>query len=439
MVTKNQVDKLLKKNLTPKEVARLIIEDAEEAVRKKKAIEDIEEELTLSEADTQKLMSNQTQEEAWVTRQWLQAWKQIAMNEAYAQIGGLEAIEFIQTLSSRVREINILQSLDLEERGRPVIMTQKEYEEKKEVLWEIESKEKIPVAEAVKCKADHLFEQETGDFPGKNEKIPEAIYERAQEWVKNLVMEQDLEPKELEEPVVKDEYDFETKGDLDIDDWPFRWYFTQGDLAKAKDSPFSYIKEFDPDRYIEKVEKEPSRGHIPPEVAIIQNPTDYRTDEKGWYNPSVSGYEAQKKKLEETIEGELTDKEYDSLQEFYDTLREGGAKTKIANFKAHQYMASHFYEALGLEIKSSKRDVEQTEERIKVHLMQYRGQLEALRGPRDKAVWHLSSGKKIEFKDIDYETIEPSQTRLKEWAPEVGKYLGEGWLDKGPEDVVINV
>jgi len=439
MVTKNQIDKLLEKDLTPKEVVRLLIEDAEEAVRSKSATSSLEEELTFGEAETQKLYQSQSQKDQWKTGQWLQAYETIGYNELQAKVEGLEAIESLKTVTAKIKEISLVRDITLSERSKPVIMTQKEYEEKKQALWEVESQEQIPVLEAVQAKAEKLFFEEEGDYPGKDEEIPEEIYERAQEWVKELVTERGLEPKEADEPLADTGYKFEGAKELDIDNWPFR-YFTQGELAEVEDSPFSYIKDFDPDRYEEEVTEEDPQGHLPPEVAIIQNPSDHLVDERGWYDP-VSKAQSQmaRETLEEYALSHVGDPDQpDSLQEFWDIIIERGIKNKIARFKAHQLLNRRFYRSLGMELESSKDAIEKTESRLKTYLKQYEGFRAELKWMGDEAVWTLSAGEEVEFQPIDYDSIEPSQARIQEWGSQLGVYLGDNWLEKEPEDVVIS-
>lgn len=454
MVTKTQIDRLLEKNLKPKEVAKIVIEDWE-------AI-DAGREPTFPTHERNQLVDSQPPHKHRKVLTWFDAYKIINLNRKQARISSLETHR-LRMITNTLHNLNVVRIAITRESFTPALMTQKEYEDKKKELWEHESNEKIPICRVISAKTDHIFYEKTGDFQGKDESISAEMYEQAENWLKDQIESGQLEPKELEKPAEKKEYYennpfFEVAKGTKRYNWLYKTYLTGGELAKAEGSPFDYIKKFDLERYKEKVNPDEAVCGGISGIAIVQDPYDFEIDDRGWYKRNQPNSrplldkiaKAPLELLEElrklknqvsSVQSVNIDSESlpDSVQGLYNALIET-TKSYISAFKAHKLIAEKFGQVIGTPV--SKAQMMYSEMYIKEYIIgQYNVEVESLRklSFSEEATWRLNEDSIVKLEEIDYEEIPISEDTLEEWGGAIGQLLGEDWMDRNPGEVEVDV
>ncbi len=330
LVTKDKIEKLLAKNLTGFEAAKLVIADSVEVDHGRDGF--------LSEKDIRQIKAGLFGQEAEIYNAWIEAYRAVSFTLKEALIHTLQATGALNQVTPRVQKFYIDAWIQLVKSHAPAIVTQKQYEDIKArqreyKLQELHTLETVLTSycyEMAKAESEEDPEPEYGsydfDAPGLAQDYPE-LYQAGRAELEGLIQSGRLPLQEEGRP------DFDRPETL-------KDFHVTGAALYAVNHWTKYIDEFETGHQF-GLEGE-ANGY-----AVLQ-------EEDWWYKTQVDerGYYKDKTFNRSLVKG----LEEEALQNTGQTLREnlldmiGIVRQKVTAFLAIQAVLETLSEIIGVKL-----------------------------------------------------------------------------------------
>lgn len=477
MVTKRQIDKLTE-DLTGRELAFLSIQYMEDVDH------DREPAYTQDELDKMKRsIDENVREHRYRYERWLDLYQALRYYIENAKIRSLKARNILNKLSESFLAKSTDRIIKWNKQKLPIPMTEKEYNDKKEIQKEKEFNKYHCIDEVISKRASKMFEEDKEELPKGDSYYPEFIkenypkyYKKAEkqinemidddlltpvekgsleEWIKENKTKKELENYNSKFKTLAKNMEFKELERLEnnffdnISTWPDKeelgddvskrevWLyqtFIKGEELYNAELPEweEWIGEYKPNLYGYQKESEWSWLG---EIAIVKNPDSSNVDDKGWYKKDdilndVVGIEY----IEDKMLNELK-KEGTSIQEVLET-NHTQVMIFIKDYKSVIDLLKTFSEIIGTDLTEDLTSYTQV---LKEAIKDYNSRIDHLEkwSIKDKE----GNSEKIDLKTLkvkDFEDIQRSKEETQELKDLFTSVLGQEWWLEDRKEVVIN-
>ena len=477
MVTKRQIDKLAE-NLTGRELAFLSIQYMEDVDHNREPVY-TEEELD----KMKKSIKDNVREHRYRYDRWLDVYNTLRYYVENAKIQNLKAKNNLNWLSKLFSNLLTDHVIKINKQKLPIPMTQKEYEDKKELQKEIELNKYHCIDEIISNRASRMVEEEEDDLSGDSH-YPEFVkenypkyYERAKKQINEIVDDNLLTPVKkgtLEEWIAENKTEKELKeynkkfkflakkmelkkldslekqffnnisswaSKEDLQDsserevWLYQTYIKAEELYQAKLPEWTeWIDKYKHGWY--DFQKDEAGWSWLGEIAIVQNSESENLDDKGWYKKDalftdvIGREETEASLLEQCKRGGIT------ISEIIETYYYNTTISIIKDYKSISKLLDTFSKIIG-DVDLTE-DLTKYEHNLKETINSYNNLIDSVKK------WYVvnteGESEEINLKDFkqDYEDISKDKEYTQELREIFVSVFGKKWWQKDPEEVEVD-
>ncbi len=423
LVTKDKIEKLLAKNLTGFEAAKLVIADSVEVDHGRDGF--------LSEKDIRQIKAGLLGQEAQVYNNWIEAYRAVSFTNKEAKIMAYEIIVGLLEFIPLIQKYYLNEAIRLARWHTPALVTQKQYEDIAARQREAKLKEVWDLADVVNHRAQDLAPQygleedalEAYEFldsegvAGLAKDYPE-LYKAVAVEVEELIHSGRLSLQEEGQP------DFERPETLSSFHCTVETLYELGLIRWLQ----RYVDETDSNSDWQRETGDPRsmRGY-----AIVQDPSEYALDERGHWKQDPFG-------IIEAWVG-LKWREEDAIEATGMTLRElleshnKVARTELSIFLGLQAVLETLSEVLGVKLTE---DVEEWYGRIESEVKTYNRLLTETSRPETVAVGGSSIPEELraaKLPRLSMAKLKPKASSIKYFRERMAMSLGTKWWDLAQE------